>query len=289
MTKLESYYDKLMNDYYDVLINAWDEKVKESARYAITELSKTGKDKRVDKTFLEGVDYMIRSKLGHEFAVLLDEPVKTFCDLSYKISSEEEQFKGMKISFSPVDQRNVDMIKNQQIFWLKNHYDSSVSKRMENVLSEAINNNHTNEELADNLQNEFKEVMKGSRPYFEGLAEHTGLRIREFGRLKNYEKIGATHYKIVAVMDERTSNICRALNGKIFPLQPALKTMDAMFKIQDNMDFEDAKEHLKELAPFVREDQIEMDSQGKPVGVRGNHTPFPPFHWRCRTRTVVII
>jgi SPP1 gp7 family putative phage head morphogenesis protein len=278
-----------MNDYYEVLINAWDDKVKESARYAITELAKTGKDKRVDKEFLSGLDFMIRTKLGHDFAVLLDEPVKTFCDLSYKLSSEEDQFIGMKISFTPMDQQNIEMIKSQQVFWLKNHYDSAVSKKMQDVLNQAFENNLTNEELADNLQDEFKDIMKAGRPYFEGLAEHTGLRIREFGRLKNYEKIGATHYKIVAVMDERTSDICRALDGKIFPLQPALKTMEAMFKIQENYSFEEAKDHLKELAPFVREDQIETDSQGNPIGVRGSHTPFPPFHWRCRTRTVVIM
>lgn len=289
MSKLENYFDKLMDDYYMVLVNAWDEKVKESARYAITELAKLGKGQRADRQFLEGLDYMIRAKLGTEFSVLLDEPVKNFCNLAYRISSEESQFVNFKISFSPQDQKNIDLVKRQQVFWLRSHYDSSVSQRMQDVLIQSIENDTTTEELAEILQDEFKAVLKGSRAYFEGLAEHTGLRIREFGRLKNYEKIGATHYKIVAVMDERTSDICRALNGKIFPLKPALDSMDAMFQVNENMSFDEAKEELKRIAPFVKENQIEYDISGKPIGINGSHTPFPPFHWRCRTRTVAVI
>lgn len=289
MSKFENYFDKLMDDYYMVLINAWDEKVKESARYAITELAKLGKGQRADKQFLEGLDYMIRTKLGSEFSILLDDPVKNFCDLAYKISSEESQFKGINISFSPQDQKNIDLVKRQQVFWLRNHYDSSVSQRMQEVLTQSLADDLTTDELADQLQSEFKEVMKGSRVYFEGLAEHTGLRIREFGRLKNYEKIGAKFYKIVAVMDERTSDICRALNGKIFPLKPALDSMDAMFQVNEKMSFEDAKNELKRIAPFVKDSQIEYNNSGDPIGINGSHTPFPPFHWRCRTRTVVVL
>ncbi len=288
MSQLERYFDRLMNDYYLVLINTWDEQIKASARYAISELAKLDQNQRADEVFLKSLEYIIRRKLGEEFAIKLDEPVKQFCEMSYKLSSEEKQFAGLKISFSPTDQRNIDMVKRQQVFWLKSHYDSAVSKRMQAVLDHAFEDNLSNQELADDLQKEFKEIMKGSRSYFEGLAEHTGLRIREFGRLKNYEKVGAQYYKIVAVMDERTSDICRALNGKIFPLEPALNAMNAMFEVNEHQSFEEAKEELKRIAPFVRDNQVEYDSSGKPTGIHGMHTPFPPFHWRCRTRTVLV-
>jgi hypothetical protein len=89
-------------------------------------------------------------------------------------------------------------------------------------------------------------------------------------------------------MDDRTSDICRALNGQIFPLTPALECMNEMFNTSDCDDYEEAKAKLKKLAPFINENQIEYNDDNFPVGIYGNHTPFPPFHWRCRTRTIMI-
>ena len=42
---------------------------------------------------------------------------------------------------------------------------------------------------------------------------------------------------------------------------------------------DDAREYIKALAPWIKDDQIEYDSEMNPVGVSGAHTPFPPFHW----------
>lgn len=289
MNKLDRYFDKLMDDYYLVLINAWDDKLKESARYAITQLTGLDQNQRVNEQFLKDLDWVIRQKMGKDFVSAIDSDIKTFCEMSYKVSAQEDQFAGMKFSFSPADQRNIEILHDQQSFWLRNHYDDSTSKKINDILEESIKNNYTNKELADQLENEFSDLVKGSRVYYEGLAEHTALRIREFGRLKNYERLGATHYKIVAVMDSRTSDICKALNGKIFPLGPAFKSMKAIFEVHEKYDsFADAKEHLKRIAPFVTDDQIEFDKDGNPTGIEGMHTPFPPFHWRCRTRTVMI-
>jgi hypothetical protein len=51
---------------------------------------------------------------------------------------------------------------------------------------------------------------------------------------------------------------------------------------------DDAREYIKALAPWIKDDQIEYDSEMNPVGVSGAHTPFPPFHWKCRTSTTIV-
>jgi SPP1 gp7 family putative phage head morphogenesis protein len=160
---------------------------------------------------------------------------------------------------------------------------------LSDILTQSIENKWTKSTLASELQTHFSDLIKGGKPYFEGLAEHTSLRVREFARLTNYQKCGAKYYQIVAVLDDRTSDICRALDGKIFPLNVAIDTMNAMFQVADMNDIDDAKAHLKRLAPFVSEKQIEYNDQDEPVGIHGSHTPFPPFHWRCRTRTIMIL
>ncbi|MDD2300466.1 MAG: hypothetical protein PHU69_12625 [Fermentimonas sp.] len=50
---------------------------------------------------------------------------------------------------------------------------------------------------------------------------------------------------------------------------------------------DDARDYIKALAPWINDDQIEYDSDMNPVGVSGAHTPFPPFHWKCRTVTII--
>ena len=290
MSKVDRYFDKLMGEYYKVLINSWNESVQESARFAIKSLVSLRDGQRADEQFVKDLEYVLRQQLGDEFASALDSKVKTFTEMTYRLSSQEGQFQniGVKLSFTPTDMRNIEMIKKQQVFWLREHYNTSVSEKLQNVLTQSIEQNMTKRELASSLQQEFSNVMQGGKHYFAGLAEHTSLRVREFARLNNYKKCGATHYKIVAILDDKTSDICRALHGKIFPLKTAMDTMDAMLDMPEHVKPEDAKAELKRLAPFVRDDQVEYDADGVPFGVSGTHTPFPPFHWRCRTITVMV-
>lgn len=52
---------------------------------------------------------------------------------------------------------------------------------------------------------------------------------------------------------------------------------------------DDAREYIKALASWIKDDQIEYDSEMNPVGVSGAKTPFTPFHWKCRTTTELLI
>jgi SPP1 gp7 family putative phage head morphogenesis protein len=287
MSNTDRYFNYLLDEYYHTLINTWDKKIKKASKDAIKALLDLPENLINNDKHLRSLEYYIRQYLGEDFAHALDEKIKVFSEVTYRLSAQEPQFRGVKFSFTPVDLRNVEMIKKQQVFWLKNYYDGNMSNKLSEILTKSVENKWTKIELSEELRTHFSDLVKGSKHYFEGLAEHTSLRVREFARLNNYQKCGATRYQIVAVMDERTSDICRALNGQIFELTPAIKTMESMFKIADCDDFDTAKARLKELAPFVTEKQIEY-KDNIPVGIRGDHTPFPPFHWRCRTRTVMI-
>jgi SPP1 gp7 family putative phage head morphogenesis protein len=294
MSNIERYFDRLMNEYYRVLTNGWTDSIKTAARQAIGTLVNLNDTQRADVALLKEIEKNIKFTMGEDFASAVDARVKTFCELTYNLASQEPQFKrvlnirNINLDTDMYDRNNINQIRTQQIFWLKNHYGDAVSEKLQEILDTSIKNNWSKTELAEELRVHFAEATKQSVPYFEGLAEHTSLRIREFGRLNNYKKCGATHYEIVAVMDDRTSDICRALNGKRFPLQKALETMDAMFKVHENKDYETAKEDLKGLAPFVKESDIETIDGVKVINPEVKHTPFPPFHWRCRTRTVMV-
>ena len=160
------------------------------------------------------------------------------------------------------------------------------------TLTQAIEQGHTKQELADALKGKFNDLGDKGQHYWQGLAEHTALRVREMGRLSGYEKAGAQYYRLVNPMDERTSEICWALvsENKLYPLDVALEVRDNLMDIDVNAEgLEESRDRIKALAPWVKESQVEYDDKGNPTGVSGAHTPFPPFHWKCRTQTEIVI
>jgi len=288
MPNVDKYYDKLMKDYYLVLINSYSDAVKAAARQAIQLLADLPTTSKLSTGSLQALDLIIRQTMGSDFVAALDSPLKTFIEATYRATSQEPEFNRYNVTFTPLDAKNIIQIKQTQAFWIKNHYDSTVADALSNILTQYTQDKWSVQQLGDHLKEHFKDTVNGSKAYFKGLAEHTSLKIREFARIEKYKQLGAQWYQIVAVMDERTSDICRALNGKIFAVTDAVTSMDAQMKICEENDYETAKKHLKEIAPFIKDDQLEYDANGIPIGIKGHYSPFPPFHWRCRSRTIMV-
>ena len=54
-------------------------------------------------------------------------------------------------------------------------------------------------------------IKEKSSYYWQGLAKHTALRIREFVWPQSYKKTKAKYYKLVEILDDHKSDIYRAL------------------------------------------------------------------------------
>lgn len=130
-------------------------------------------------------------------------------------------------------------------------------------------------EVAKDFANKFEDITNKGYDYFEGLAEHTANRVRELGKVTGYEKAGIMKYEIRAIMDDRTSDICQAMNGKIFEVAAAVDFRDTILSL-------DNPEDIKNAAPWRSGSEIKgIPDNEMPVGME-----LPPYHWRCRTLTV---
>jgi len=289
-----NYYDKLMLEYYRVLNNAWKTEIKDAARIAIQMLSDMPRTEKLNKDSINQLMGIINTQLGEDFVALVNEPTKAIIDRCVRLGLKDTQVKApTKTSiglWGIEDQHLSSTIQQQQLFWIGNHFEADVRQNFADTLSKAIEQGYTKEMLADTLKDQFNDLANRSAHYWQGLAEHTALRIREFGRLLGYKKAKARYYKLVVILDDRTSDICRALaaQDKIYPLNDAIEVMDNLMALDTKSNsLDDAREYIKALAPWIKDDQIEYDSEMNPVGISGAHTPFPPFHWKCRTTTVV--
>ena len=71
---------------------------------------------------------------------------------------------------------------------------------------------------------------------------------------------------------------------EVYSLNDVLEVMDNLM-VQDTKSnsLDDAREYIKALASWIKDDQIEYDSEMIPVGVTGAHTQYLPFQWKRRT------
>jgi hypothetical protein len=286
----------MMLDYYLVLNNAWKKEIKEAARAAIGMLTEMPKAERVDKHKVDLLLEVINQNLGDDFMMAVSSETKAFLERSLQLGIQDVKTRAKaRISiglWGIEDQALVAQVQKQNLFWIGQHFGADISDDFRETLTKAIEQGWTKEMLAEALRESFRDLGEKGAFYWQGLAEHTALRIREFGRLSGYEKAGAKGYRLVNPMDNRTSEICWALvsQNKVYPVDVALEVRDNLLAIDVNKEgLEEAREQIKAIAPWVKESQIERDKEGNPVGVSGGHTPFPPFHWKCRTQTEIVI
>jgi hypothetical protein len=276
--------------------NAWKTEIKDAAKAALSFLSEMPKNNKANDEFVLEMMDVINNNLGNEFAAELSKPTKLYLEKSIKYGLNDvkkEVSSGVSIGIYGIKENKVVVkMQQQHLFWIGNRFDSDLREKFQDKIISALGEGITKHKLADLLKQEFKGMGKNSDVYWQGLAEHTSLRVRQFGRLEGYRKSGASHYRLKNPMDHRTSDICRALisENRLYKLSEALEVRDKLLNINpEKVGLDRAKEEIKALAPWVKESSIVRDKSGNPIGVTGSYSPFPPFHWKCRTKTEIVI
>lgn len=103
-------------------------------------------------------------------------------------------------------------------------------------------------------------------------------RLATWGFTAEAEVRGITRYKLNAVLDGRTSEFCRMINGKVFEVADARKKVLEVLHVQNPED-------LKTVQPWPKQTKANLAELSKlsasQLTERGLH--IPPFHPGCRT------
>jgi SPP1 gp7 family putative phage head morphogenesis protein len=160
-------------------------------------------------------------------------------------------------------------------------------------------------EIADDLQRRVPGMWNQmGKNYANVVAANALSRSRTYSELSSYQEAGIKMLEIVAVLDERTSDICRAMDGQCIPVDGAMGIATAAANVKKPED-------VRKVAPFVRQSGNELFGAGKQrigtiqrsgVGnaddrgsvafdrmgsqLLGCRIGPPPFHFSCRTTTV---
>jgi hypothetical protein len=114
-----------------------------------------------------------------------------------------------------------------------------------------------------------------SVPYWRVVANAAASRAYHYGAMKAGEILGVRAYALQAVLDERTSEICRELDGRVFWLADAVRLLERAAVA--------SVEEIKQIMPWPRSVTGLTTEQLRDTGCM-----VPPFHGNCRTTIIFI-
>lgn len=178
----------------------------------------------------------------------------------------------VNIVFDEIDIRAINAMRNN-FYWVGKEFNKGFTDRLKDIIESAFRGEVARSELAGRLKEEFASELKQSVRYFEGVSDHIISQNQNISTVNQARKYGVKYYKVVAVMDSRTSAICRSMNGRLIPAEHIERQCDNIMNAKDMASKKAAATWAK--APYNgRSDK--MDS----------NFGMPPYHFRCRTEIV---
>ena len=220
--------------------------------------------------------------------------------------------------FNAVDRRVVAHVTSSQGNFVRDEY----GRRIEGLLDEFcdaawLEDGLARDDIAEALEGAARAALVDRAPfYWETVAASFIAQGRSYAQMSSYAEAGIRQYRIEAVLDEQTTNICRYLHGKTFSVADALRRFDRIEQLED-------PEAIKQAMPWVREAQdretgrtrLYVDGGGgrtdlaevtrSAMGTRDDRGDFralasdsalnevgigfPPYHGLCRSTTLAVV
>jgi SPP1 gp7 family putative phage head morphogenesis protein len=222
--------------------------------------------------------------------------------------------------FNALDRRVVRHVVASQGNFVRDEYGrrlEAFGEQARAIVAAGLEQGLARDDIAVDLERAAREALVERAPfYWEVVASAFISQGRSFAQMSSYAEAGIQRYRIEAILDERTSHICRYLHGKTFSVVDALRRFDriealddpeaikqAMPWIRESTDRETGRTRLyvddgagrTELAEVTRsvlgtrDDRgdfraLASDSALNEVGIG-----FPPYHGLCRSTTLAVV
>ncbi len=225
--------------------------------------------------------------------------------------SRQVQELAIGAKFNALDHRVARHIVNAQGLFVRDEYGRRLDvfgREARQVVASGLERGLGRVDIASELQAAARAALIDRAPfYWEVVASAFVGQGRSFAQVSSYAEAGVQRYRIEAVLDERTTHICRFLHGKTFAVADALRKFELAERLEQPED-------IKRLLPWVRErlDGGMLMLTGAGVAIAevtrsglGTHDDvgefrprltdaqlgeaglgFPPFHGLCRSTTL---
>lgn len=291
---------KLVEDAGGVLDSEWIKTSKVATKKAIKAFGSKKKAAAALNALLKSLDSEMAGVLTKTAKVALKKSTHGL----YSLVKESQSAKyDIGFKMGSIDQKVVSAVAEDSPFWIGSFYDRQLSARIADightlVVEGGMSIDTGAKEMEKVLRSEF--ALKGGAKYessipspFSGrvgtynriLTANSASRIRNYADISSMHSAGIKRYEISAVMDERTSEICQNMNGRIFTVQQGIDLLNRYATADTPEDF------LK-ITPWVSIETLSkiagngsLASQSDNLAEAGLN--LPPYHGLCRTVVLV--
>ncbi|MFH1571077.1 MAG: hypothetical protein ABIL09_23995 [Gemmatimonadota bacterium] len=253
------------------IMEQWDERAERAAAALDDVLRAAGDD----------VDAVVAA-LGEEFSGIGD-ACRPIVERQVKVAYDTERVAALRsggineaASFLVVDAEAKAWLVEDTTYWIGSAYDRVIGKRVASVVSDVvIEQGLGHAAAARELMRRLPPELVGERPrsYFEIVSNAAATRGRTFGAVASFEQANVAEVVYVNPMDQRTSDVCRELDGRVY-------TVEVLSGVRDRMLAADSPEAAKEIMPWVPA----SDLRGKTTSaLEEQGAILPPAHARCRS------
>lgn len=193
----------------------------------------------VERKFIRGesaseINSFIKQKLQYE---LTEKLLKNLGQPLIKVWSEASW-----VNITKSYKKQAESVANEKLpsainwFQKAGNYDyGNIYNRLQDKMTQAVNDAIQGRGIlsqnlirqAQMLRGELRE--KNVKGRYRMVTENAIMKARNFSQVLSYEELKITEYQIVAIVDNKTSNICRALNGQVFETKEAISYVKEVF------------------------------------------------------------
>lgn len=267
-----------------VLLNGWGEASQKAIKKSVSKLNAV--KGILGHEDIHNVTELLRETINVAFQKNTAAGVPVLFDKAYIAGKRQIVDKlGLYMKWESVDEMAIQWLENHHMYWVDNFYDKHVSAALSRHVSEGMQQGLGRKEIGSRLKSFFDTyvgVANKPESYWRGFAANGMNRARNFGLVQGYDDAGIKYLEVLAVMDERTSSICRNLNGKRYPVWSAVAQRDMMM-------FAENPEDIKVLSPWPKVSDIVTNGKVNSVSsLIGSGIIMPPYHFHCRTTMVEV-
>lgn len=175
--------------------------------------------------------------------------------------------------FTVADERAAAWLRRDTMFWVGNAWDHKLGGMIAREARRLVGIGGSRKELGDRLRQKLDQRFARPQAYWELVGAAASVRARSYGAVSGMESAGVKTFRFRAIMDERTSPICREMNNRTWTIETARQHVDDMIATQ-------SPEDVKDVAPWVAPSEVQgaSDADLASLGVL-----LPPLHGRCRS------
>lgn len=186
----------------------------------------------------------------------------------------ESMNKTLAFVFDEIDADAVDAMR-KGFYWMGKEYNENLQNRLKDKIEGVFKGEIELDSIGAELKREFGSILSADESYFKGVSDHIALQARNVATVTQGAKYGVKYYKILAIMDARTTQICRSMHGRIIPAAH-LEAQAEKILNANSLASKKAAAAWKSEAYLGKSDK--MDS----------NFGLPPYHFRCRTEAVPV-